>query len=325
MTVSSTRFFEAKFKSDQFTFLTVALRGRSKEKTEEGLGVPEAKEQKEDWVSSLREVEVIRDAMVHVTRNLIMGIIERSVYLELMTKYYEGIRRILLRALEANYPSEFFQSYTETFSEPAVTRLVTFLMTSYERAKLTPKEVRWCSLVLQGNIADAGPPPTPSTQEGPTPSTGTAASRTPVAPSSPAVTPAGRVGGTVTASSASAETVREEARAEQVIDEFTEFFDQLVAERDRLPERERPIIYIALLTIAYARGRIGRDVLVQMGNEYLERAKGSDLMWISERTRGLMRKLAAHLKRRGDIPSLMIQILERPEIVTSGRDLRIEE
>jgi hypothetical protein len=110
----------------------------------------------------------------------------------------------------------------------------------------------------------------------------------------------------------------------QVVDEFTEFFNHLVAERDRFPEKERPIIYIALLTIAYARGRIGRDVLVQMGNEYLERAKGSDLMWISERTRGVMRKLASHLKRRGDVPGLIIQILERPEIISSGRDLRIE-
>ncbi len=129
---------------------------------EKSTGLHGVKEHEEDWISSLRELEVIRDAMVHVTRNPIMGIIDRSVYLDLMTKYYEGIRRVLLKALEANYPNEFFQSYTETFSEPAVTRLVTFLMMSYERAKLTPKEVRWCSLVLQGNVADAGPPPTSS-------------------------------------------------------------------------------------------------------------------------------------------------------------------
>jgi hypothetical protein len=47
-------------------------------------------------------------------------------------------------------------------------------------------------------------------------------------------------------------------------------------------------------------------------------------MWISERTRGVMRKLASRLKRRGDVPGLIIQVLERPEIITSGRDLRIE-
>jgi hypothetical protein len=59
-----------------------------------------------------------------------------------MTKYYEGIRRVLLKALEGNYPNEFFQSYTETFSDPAVTRLASFLMLSYERAKLMPEETR---------------------------------------------------------------------------------------------------------------------------------------------------------------------------------------
>ena len=67
----------------------------------------------------------------------------------------------------------------------------------------------------------------------------------------------------------------------QVVDEFTEFFNNLVAERDRLPEKERPIIYIALLTIAHARGKVGRDALVQLGNEYLERAKASDPKWIN--------------------------------------------
>jgi hypothetical protein len=107
-----------------------------------GAGVTEVKKPSEEWASNLRELEVIRDAMVHVTRNLLMGIIDRTVYIDLMTKYYEGIRRVLLKALEGNYPNEFFQSYTETFSDPAVTRLASFLMLSYERAKLMPEETR---------------------------------------------------------------------------------------------------------------------------------------------------------------------------------------
>jgi hypothetical protein len=37
--------------------------------------------------------------MVHVTRNFLMGIIDRTLYINLMTKYYEGIRRVLLKAL----------------------------------------------------------------------------------------------------------------------------------------------------------------------------------------------------------------------------------
>ncbi len=303
----------------------MALRERSEGRTERGPGIQEVRRPEEDWVSSLRELEVIRDAMVHVTRNLIMGIVDRSVYLDLMTKYYEGIRRALLNALEANYPNEFFQSYTETFSDPAVTRLITFLMMSYEKVKLTPKEVRWCSLVLQGNVADAGPPPMLSAAgESAAPAQATE-TRTPRPSATPTVTPPVRAGSPTTATAATAEEVRDETtETVQVVDEFTEFFNLLVAERDRLPERDRPIIYIALLTIAYARGRIGRDVLVQMGNEYLERAKWSDLMWISERTRGAMRKLASRLKRRGDIPGLIVQVLERPEIVGSGRELRIE-
>jgi hypothetical protein len=305
---------------------TVALRERSEERVEKSTGLHGVKEHEEDWISSLRELEVIRDAMVHVTRNLIMGIIDRSVYLDLMTKYYEGIRRVLLKALEANYPNEFFQSYTETFSEPAVTRLVTFLMMSYERAKLTPKEVRWCSLVLQGNVADAGPPPTSLAAGESAPPAGMGKAQAPSTPASPTGAPPARAEGSATTSAITTEGIGGEAgETLQVVDEFTEFFNHLVAERDRLPEKERPVIYIALLTIAYARGRIGRDVLVQMANEYLERAKGSDLMWISERTRDVMRKLASHLKRRGDLPRLMIQILERPEIISSGRDLRIEE
>ena len=304
----------------------MALRERSEGRSEKSSGVPEVKEPKEDWVSSLRELEVIRDAMVHVTRNLLMGIVDRSVYLDLMTKYYEGIRRLLLKALEDNYPNEFFQSYTESFSEPAVTRLITFLMMSYERAKLTPKEVRWCSLVLQGNLADAGPPPTPTAAEGPALPASVAETQTPPTSPSPRGAPPVRSEGSATASAITTEGIRgETGETLQVVDEFTEFFNQLVAERNRLPEKERPVIYIALLTIAYARGRIGRDVLVRMGNEYLERAKGSDLMWISERTRGMMRKLASRLKRRGDVPGVIIQILERPEIISSGRDLRIEE
>jgi hypothetical protein len=292
---------------------------------ERGAGVSEVKEPNEEWISSLRELEVIRDAMVHVTRNLLMGVIDRTVYIDLMTKYYEGIRRILLKALEGNYPNEFFQSYTETFSDPAVTRLVSFLMMSYERAKLTPKEARWCSLVLQGNLADAGPPPTPTAAEESALPAGVAETRTPPMSPSPRGAPPVMTEGSATASAITTEGTKEEEKTPQVVDEFTEFFNHLVAERDRLPEKERPIIYIALLTIAYARGRIGRDVLVQMGNEYLERAKGSDLMWISERTRGVMRKLASRLKRRGDVPGLIIQVLERPEIISSGRDLRIEE
>jgi len=303
----------------------VVLRERSEGKAERSAGVAEVKEPKEEWVSSLRELEVIRDAMVHVTRNLLMGVIDRTVYIDLMTKYYEGIRRILLKALEGNYPNEFFQSYTETFSEPAVTRLVTFLMMSYERAKLTPKETRWCSLVLQGNLADAGPPPTPTAAEESAVPSGVAETRAP--PPSPVQRSAlsTTAGGSAAASATATEAAgSERVETLQVVDEFTEFFNHLVAERDRLPEKERTIIYIALLTIAYARGRIGMDVLVQMGNEYLDRAKGSDLMWISERTRRVMRELASRLKRRGDVPGLLIQILERPEIISSGRDLRIE-
>jgi hypothetical protein len=76
---------------------------------ERGAGVTEVKEPNEAWISSLREFEVIRDAMVRVTRNLLMGIIDRTVYIDLMTKYHEGIRRILLKALEGNYPNEFLQ------------------------------------------------------------------------------------------------------------------------------------------------------------------------------------------------------------------------
>jgi hypothetical protein len=150
---------------------------------ERGASITEVKESKEEWIFSLRELEVIRDAMVHVTRNFLMGIIDRTLYINLMTKYYEGIRRVLLKALEDNYPNEFFQSYTETFSDPAVTRLVSFLMMSYERAKLTPKEARWCSLVLQGNLADAGPPPTSTAAEGAAVPSGIAETRAP--PASP--------------------------------------------------------------------------------------------------------------------------------------------
>jgi hypothetical protein len=217
---------------------------------ERGAGVTEVKEPKEEWIFSLRELEVIRDAMVHVTRNFLMGIIDRTLYINLMTKYYEGIRRVLLKALEGNYPNEFFQSYTETFSDPAVTRLVSFLMMSYERAKLTPKEVRWCSLVLQGNLADAGPPPTPTAAEESALPAGVAETRTPPMSPSPRGAPPVMTEGSATASAITTEGTKEEEKTPQVVDEFTEFFNQLVAERDRLPEKERPIIYIALLAIA---------------------------------------------------------------------------
>ncbi|MEM2042437.1 MAG: hypothetical protein QW410_03680 [Nitrososphaerota archaeon] len=280
---------------------------------------PEVGGLREEWISSLRELEVIRDAMVHVTRNLLMGIVDRATYLDLMTRYYDGIRRILLNALESNYPNEFFQSYSEVFSEPSVTKLVTFLMMSYERAKLTHKEVRWCSLVLQGNVADAGPPPVQTVPEetAPKPAATTAEPpRTALRPTEPPVK-----GEAVTT-----EAPRSAAAEESVvIDEYTEFFEHLVAERDRLPERERPIVYIGLLGIAYARGRIDREVLVKMGNEYLERAKGADVMWLNERTRSVMKRLASVLKRRGDVPKLIIQLLEKPELISSGRELRIEE
>lgn len=299
----------------------MALRGRTSGRAAPaelpGLSGPQ-----DEWVSALRELEVIRDAMVHVTRNLIMGVVERNTYLELMTRYYEGIRRVLLNALESNYPNEFFQSYTEIFSEPAVTRLVTFLMMSYERAKLTPKEVRWSSLVLQGNIADAGPPPLPSSAEETAPSTAVATQPEAQVPALRPTEPRASGGGAVAETAGGAAAEETEAKA---IDEYTEFFDHLVVERDRLPERERPIIYIGLLGIAYARGRIGRDVLVQMANEYLERAKGSDVMWLNERTRSVMRKLASMLKRHGDVPKVIVQVLEKPELLSSGRDLRIEE
>jgi hypothetical protein len=293
---------------------------------ERGAGVTEVKEPEEEWISSLRELEVIRDAMVHVTRSLLMGIIDRTVYIDLMTKYYEGIRRILLKALEGNYPNEFFQSYTETFSDPAVTRLVSFLMMSYERAKLTPKEARWCSLVLQGNLADAGPPPTSTAAEGAAVPSGIAETRAP--PASPvqrASLPTTAEGSAAVSTAATEAAGGERVETTQVVDEFTEFFNHLVAERDRLPEKERPIIYIALLTIAYARGKVGRDALVQLGNEYLERAKGSDPKRISEQARRVMRELASRLKRRGDVPALIIKLLEKPKIVRSNRDLRIKE
>jgi hypothetical protein len=315
---------DAKFLSDVLKLTAVALWERSEGRSEKSSGVPEVKEPKEDWVSSLRELEVIRDAMVHVTRNLLMGVIDGTVYIDLMTKYYEGIRRILLKALEGNYPNEFFHSYTETFSEPAVTRLVAFLMMSYERAKLTPKEARWCSLVLQGNIADAGPPPTPSAAEGAAVPSGVAETQAPPTSASPRGAPPVKAEGSATASATTTEGTKEEEKTPQVVDEFTEFFNQLVAERDRLREKERPIIYIALLAIAYARGKVGRDALVQLGNEYLERAKGSDPKWISEQARRVMRELASRLKRRGDVPALIIKLLEKPKIVRSNRDLRIE-
>jgi len=292
---------------------------------ERGAGVTGVKEPEEEWISSLRELEVIRDAMVHVTRNLLMGVIDRTVYIDLMTKYYEGIRRVLLKALEGNYPNEFFQSYTETFSDPAVTRLVSFLMLSYERTKLTPKEARWCSLVLQGNLADAGPPPTPTAAEGAAVPSGIAETRAP--PASPvqrASLPTTAEGSAAASATATEEAEGERAETIQVVDEFTEFFNHLVAERDRLPEKERPIIYIALLTIAYARGKVGRDALVQLGNEYLERAKASDPKWINEQARRVMRELASRLKRRGDVPALIIKLLEKPKIVRSNRNLRIE-
>jgi hypothetical protein len=281
-------------------------------------------ESKEEWIFSLRELEVIRDSMVHVTRNFLMGIIDRTLYINLMTKYYEGIRRVLLKALEGNYPNEFFQSYTETFSDPAVTRLVSFLMMSYERAKLTPKEARWCSLVLQGNLADAGPPPTPTAAEESALPAGVAETRTPPMSPSPRGAPPVMTEGSATASAITTEGTKEEEKTPQVVDELTEFFNQLVAERDRLPEKERPIIYIALLAIAYARGKVGRDALVQLGNEYLERAKASDPKWISEQARRVMRELASRLKRRGDVPVLIIKLLEKPKIVRSNRNLRIE-
>jgi hypothetical protein len=304
----------------------VALWQRSEGRAERGAGVTEVKEPKEEWISSLRELEVIRDAMVHVTRSLLMGIIDRTVYIDLMTKYYEGIRRILLKALEDNYPNEFFQSYTETFSDPAVTRLVSSLMMSYERAKLTPKEARWCSLVLQGNLADAGPPPTSTAAEGAAVPSGIAETRAP--PASPvqrASLPTTAEGSAAASTAATEAAGGERVETIQVVDEFTELFNHLVAERDRLPEKERPIIYIALLTIAYARGKVGRDALVQLGNEYLERAKGSDPKRISEQARRVMRELASRLKRRGDVPALIIKLLEKPKIVRSNRDLRIEE
>jgi hypothetical protein len=303
----------------------VALRERSEGKVERIAGVAEVKEPNEEWVSGLRELEAIRDAMVHVTRNLLMGIIDRSIYIDLMTKYYEGIRRILLKALEGNYPNEFFQSYTEIFSEPAVTRLVTFLMMSYERTKLTPKEARWCSLVLQGKLADAGQPPTSTAAEGSAVPSGVAETRTPPTSAFPRGAPPVKAGGSATASATTTEGTKDEEKTPQVVDEFTEFFNQLVVERDRLREKERPMIYIALLAIAYARGKVGKDALVQLGNEYLKRAKGSDPKWISKRARKVMRDLASRLKRRGDIPELIIKVLEKPKIVRSRRDLRIEE
>jgi hypothetical protein len=303
----------------------VVLRERSEGRTEMSSRVPEVKVREEEWVSNLRELEAIRDAMVHVTRILLTGVIDRSIYIDLMTKYYEVIRRILLKALEGNYPNEFFQSYTETFSDPAVTRLVSFLMMSYERAKLTPKEARWCSLVLQGNLADAGPPPTPTAAEESALPAGVAETRTPPMSPSPRGAPPVMTEGFATASAITTEGTKEEEKTPQVVDEFTEFFNQLVAERDRLPEKERPIIYIALLAIAYARGKVGRDALVQLGNEYLERAKASDPKWISEQARRVMRELASRLTRRGDVPVPIIKLLEKPKIVRSNRDLRIEE
>jgi alkylhydroperoxidase/carboxymuconolactone decarboxylase family protein YurZ len=63
--------------------------------------------------------------------------------------------------------------------------------------------------------------------------------------------------GSATASAITTEGTKEEEKTPQVVDEFTEFFNQLVAERDRLPEKERPIIYIALLAMAYAKWPCG--------------------------------------------------------------------
>jgi hypothetical protein len=38
-----------------------------------------------------------------------------------------------------------------------------------------------------------------------------------------------------------------------------------------------------------------------------------------------MRELASRLKRRGDVPALIIKLLMKPKIVRSNIDLRIEE
>jgi hypothetical protein len=61
----------------------VALRERSEGRVERGASITEVKESKEEWIFSLRELEVIRDAMVHVTRNFLMGIIDRTLYINL--------------------------------------------------------------------------------------------------------------------------------------------------------------------------------------------------------------------------------------------------
>lgn len=269
-------------------------------------------------VRDVSTLQMIRSSMFTYSRMLFARQIDSRTYLELMANAYEQIRRVLTKALEEGYPESFFRSYMEVFSDSAVTRTAVFLIYNHKSFDLTLEEAKWCALVLQGNVADAGPPPigrpVPPEEERPEVERPPTVDRGPPAPAARAE-PA--------AVNAAASTTETPGVAVEIRDEFTEIADALRVERDRLPERERYLVFLALLTISYCRGKVDRSQLVQLGNEYLEKAVGLDAIYLGEARKALLRRLASMLKGR-NVPPVIVAVLENPEILSSGRRVRIQ-
>ncbi|MEN3047207.1 MAG: hypothetical protein ABDH63_00270 [Candidatus Caldarchaeales archaeon] len=263
-------------------------------------------------------LHALRSSMITYSRMLFARQIDGRTYLELMANAYEQIRRVLMKALEEGYPESFFRSYAEVFSDPAVTKTAVFLIYNHKSFGLSLEEAKWCGLVLQGNVADAGPPPVgrpqPSTEVRPKvegPPTIDEGLQARVVEKEPAV------------AKAASSTTGTPGAAVEVQDEFTEIANALRVERDRLPERERHLVYLALLAISYCRGKVDRSQLVNLGNEYLDKAVGLDAIYLGEARKALLRRLASMLKGR-NVPSAIIAVFENPEILSSGRRIRIQ-
>ncbi|MCS6788584.1 MAG: hypothetical protein NZ733_04755, partial [Aigarchaeota archaeon] len=265
-------------------------------------------------------LQMLRNSMIHFSKMLFGRQIDGRTYLELMDYSYEQIRKVLMKAIEDAYPDSFFRRYTEVFSDPIVTRFAVFLLYNYKSLDLSHDEARWCSLVLQGNVADAGPPqiskhqtvlPAPLEEGRVTPSRVEKASEVHKVEEKPQTTD------TTTRPPEAPSTVAE------VKDEFTEIVEALRKERDRLPDRERSLIFFALLTISYCRGKVDYSQLVQLGNEYLEKAVGLDPIYLGEKRRWLLKRLASVLKRKNVSPAI-VSVFDNPEILSSGRRIKIQ-
>ncbi|MCS7095136.1 MAG: hypothetical protein NZ988_04945 [Thaumarchaeota archaeon] len=273
-------------------------------------------ESNDQAVSSL---VVLRSSMIHFSKLLFNRQIDGKTYLELMANSYEQIRKVLVKAVEEDYPESFFRVYAEVFSDPILTRLAVFLLYNHRSFDLSHDEARWCVLVMQGNIADAGHPPISKPQSEQRRVLEPERAQSSVEKASSASMTGGRKETDLMATQLS----EKPSTAEEVQDEFTEIVKVLMKERDRLPERERYLVFLALLAISYCRGKASRSQLVQLGNEYLDKAVGLDTSRLDEPLKSSLKRLASTLKRR-NLPSAIVNVLDKPKVLSSGRRVRIE-